>query len=68
MVERAHTLQAAAQRDPTGPAAQELESLKQDVRDVLTGDVLEQAESLRDDMQRVRQAMDEVWAKGPAEH
>ena len=63
MSERAQMLERAARSDPTRPAAKELVSLRQEVRGLLDGDVLEQADTLREEVQRARLAMAEVRSK-----
>ncbi|MFT6160731.1 MAG: hypothetical protein ACJA00_003324, partial [Myxococcota bacterium] len=41
----------------------QLTSLRKEVRGILTGDVLDQAETLREEVQRARRAMAEVRSR-----
>jgi hypothetical protein len=63
MVERAQSLEEAALADPNGPGSAQLTSLRKEVRGILTGDVLDQAETLREEVQRARRAMAEVRSR-----
>jgi hypothetical protein len=63
MIARAEKLQAHAQKDPDGPAAQELQSLLDEFRTIEAQAAADEARALREELARARQALRETQGR-----